>query len=205
LALGLADTRRYARQLALPEVGAEGMERLRAATVVLLGEDVAAQTACLYLEGAGVGRLLRSAPADLAGFRHALLGADAALHLSLDDDGALAAASAAGVPLLVGRVNGGGLELISFRRHRTCGHASPAVTRGGAAARDADPGAAAVVLGTLAASELLFVLLGARAHGPAAQLLRLPLSGGEPARIDLPWPPPCPVCAAAPASTRKPS
>jgi hypothetical protein len=206
LALGLKEARLYARQLALPEVGGAGMERLRRSSVVVFGDDLASCTARLYLEAAGVGRVIAPGiPTDLAGFRDALAGADAAVHLSLDDDGALAAAEAAGVPLLVGRVNEGGVELVSFRRHRSCGHASPAVTQGGPrAARAPEPGAAAVVLATLAANEILFVLLGARDEGPAAQLLRLPLAGGEPARSDLPWPRPCPVCASA-SSERKPS
>jgi hypothetical protein len=197
LPLSLSDTRLYARQLALPEVGAEGMERLRAATVVVTGaaQDLCADTAQLYLRAAGVGQVTRiPPPRGLDHWKAALAPAGAALHFALDDDGALSAAEAAGVPLLVGRVHAGAVELISFRRHRRCGHASPAVTTGASAARDSDPGAAAVVLATLAANEVLFVLLGARSEGPAAQLLRLPLDGGPPARTELPWPRPCPVC-----------
>jgi hypothetical protein len=200
--LGLPEIRRYARQLALPEVGTAGMERLRAARVVVLGGELAGETAVLYLVGAGVGNVAQVArPRDLGGWRAALAGADAALHFSLDDDGALSAAEAAGVPLLVGRVSADTVELISFRRHRTCGHAAPAVTSGTPAASDDAPGAAAVLLGTLAASEVLFMLLGPRAE--AAQLLRLPLAGGEPVRAELPWPRPCPVCGSASVSKEK--
>jgi len=60
---------RYLRQIALPEVGPEGQERLAAASVAVAGQsdgDLAAEIAARYLAAAGVGtvRLIGQAPPD---------------------------------------------------------------------------------------------------------------------------------------------
>src|SRR5512138_3060322 len=62
---------RYARQLLVPGIGAEGQERLFAARVRVVGAGPAAGPALLYLAQAGVGRLWIDdpesvAPADLS-------------------------------------------------------------------------------------------------------------------------------------------
>lgn len=51
-------TRRYARQLFLDEVGADGQRRLLDATVAVEGDGAAAEEAATYLAAAGVGRLV---------------------------------------------------------------------------------------------------------------------------------------------------
>ena len=55
-------SRRYARQLFLDEVGAEGQRRLLEATVALHGEGHAVEEAATYLAAAGVGRVILSPP-----------------------------------------------------------------------------------------------------------------------------------------------
>lgn len=51
-------TRRYARQIFLDEVGADGQRRLLDATVAVAGDGAAAEEAATYLAAAGVGRLV---------------------------------------------------------------------------------------------------------------------------------------------------
>jgi hypothetical protein len=210
--LDLHQTRLYARQIALPAVGPEGQERLAAARVVIFVErdaraaadTIAPDTTALYLRAAGVGDVtVNEIPADESGFAEALRGAQVAVRFAFDDDALMDAVTEAGLPLVVGRINHDVIELLSLRRQRPCRHPSaspdapvPAslplhpVRR---AARDPAPGAAGVVAATLAATEALFVLLQPDRF-PIGQLLRLPLTGGEPTTVAIPWPPGCPLC-----------
>lgn len=74
------EMRRYSRQILLREVGGRGQERLRDATVRLLGEGLVAETAARYLLRAGVGRLLLSTVSEAAAER---------LRQRLSDEGTL--------------------------------------------------------------------------------------------------------------------
>jgi adenylyltransferase/sulfurtransferase len=215
----LPTTRRFSRHLALPEIGGEGQERLCAATVALVGEDLAVETAALYLAGAGVRRLhlvsdapARAAsiaaavgaldaqarvgqvpvPADGRGWLEVLGAVSAVVRSGFDDDALLKAAVRLGVPAVVVRGREDGVDLLAFRRQGPCPHVPLDLPRRRAAAAPQD-GAAAVLAGTLAAAELCWILLDgagrARAHH-----LRLPLDGGEPQGQDISWTPECFLC-----------
>jgi len=76
-------TRRYARQIALPTVGHAGQERILATSVAVLGDGLAARFAARYLEAAGA-RVSRRPDA----------GAQIALDLGAEADAAAGALAA---------------------------------------------------------------------------------------------------------------
>lgn len=55
--LGLSEIRRYSRHLIMPEVGLAGQERLKSASVLIIGMGGLGSPAALYLAASGIGRL----------------------------------------------------------------------------------------------------------------------------------------------------
>jgi hypothetical protein len=207
---------RFARQLALPEVGPAGQERLVRARVAVVGAGLASETAARSLAAAGVGTLrllgalastldesLRGSNPDVALEREAqpregaawlaaLAGVDLVVRSGFDDDALLRAAVRLGTPVVVTRAEGGAADVLAFRKHGPCPHAPLDVPV--QAAASSPPGAADVVAGTLAASEALWILIGDRANTSRARHVRVPLDGRDATSQDIPWTPECFSC-----------
>jgi len=209
---------RYARQIALPQVGPDGQARFCAACVAVVGADLTAEIAARYLAAAGVARLrlIGGADSDGAALDAALRGSNpdvvvervpcpttgdgwvavldgvaAVLRSGFDDDPMLRAAVRRGVPVVAVRGRDEAVELISFRRNGPCVHAPLDVPA--QASAPPSSAAAAVVAGTLGAAEILSTLLG-DAQAPSARHLSLPLDGRPPRVQELPWSPACFAC-----------
>ncbi len=198
MALTPEAVRRFGRQIALPEIGAEGQQRFLAAEVALVGDGTAVTTAQTYLLRAGVGRTRvisrdGGGPADGSAWMTALRGASVVIRSGFEDDAMLNAAIRLGIPAVVMRTGVGGIDLIAFRRQGPCPHAPLDFSRAPAVSAVATDEAAAVLAGTLAATEALWILAHPEAP-PRARHLRLPLDGGSPLAQDIPWTPECFVC-----------
>lgn len=182
------------RQIALADIGAEGQGRFAAAEAAVCGSDLAADTAATYLAAAGVGRIRRivAPPATGAAWLDALRGASIVVRQGFDDDPMLRAAVRLGIPAVVMRAADGQIDVIAFRRQGPCPHADLEIPV--RASERGEGGAAAVVAGTLAATEALWVL-ALPAEGPRARHLRLSLASvGDPVAQEMPWAPECFAC-----------
>jgi hypothetical protein len=217
--MNAATVTRYARQLALPEVGPAGQERLAAARALIVGDGLAAETTARYLAAAGVGALRlvgtsasaawdadlrgsnpevalehRTRPEDGPAWMQALDGVSIIVRADFDDDSMLRAAIRKGVPAIVLRGDEDAADVVSFRAHGPCPHAPLDVAP--LAVIPLPDGAASVVAGTLAAAEALHVLLGGEtpARSGRARHLRVPLDGRDAMAQELPWTPECFMC-----------
>jgi hypothetical protein len=179
------DALRFARQIALPQIGPDGQTRICLARVLVIGGDLAAETAARYLEAGGVGLVISRAalPDDGPGWLAALGVFDLVVRSGFDDDAMLGAAARLGLPVVVVRGRPDRVDLVSYPRRAPAPEAPLEIPPQPATA--SDRGAAAVLAGTLAAAEALTLL----ARGPdpdpvarsaAPRLLRLPLDGGDP-------------------------
>jgi ThiF family len=178
--MNVDEVQRYARQIALPEVGPEGQSRLLGARVLVVGAGAGAETAATYLRAAGVGEVIarQVAPADGAAWLAALAGVDLVVRVGFDDDAMLGAAKRLGLPVVVARAMPAQVDLLSFPRRAPAPEASLEIPARPAAA--ATPGAADVVVGTLAAAEALVRIAAIDGDIGRVRHLRLPLDGGAP-------------------------
>jgi hypothetical protein len=204
--MDVAAVARYARQIALPEVGPEGQSRICAARVLVVGAGAAAETAATYLRAGGVGEVIarQAPPADGGSWLSALAGVDLVVRAGFEDDAMLGASKRLGLPVIVLRATPAQIDLISFPRRAPAPETSLEVPT--QAASPTSPGAADVLAGTLAAAEALIRLarvdevawteLGSAERSPSrggtgtlpgspfregrVRHLRLPLDGGAP-------------------------
>jgi hypothetical protein len=174
---------RYARHIALPEIGPEGQARFARARALVVGDGPTAETAATYLRAAGVGAV-RELPGDIADWLAALDGADVVIRVGFDDDALLGAAARLGVPAVVVHARPDLVDLLSFPRRAPDPNAAMDLPRR-PASFVADRGAPAVLAGTLAAAEALHALLRPAAPDARPRHLRIPLDGGEPLAQDI--------------------
>jgi hypothetical protein len=179
----------FARQIALPEIGPEGQERLGRARVVVVGRDLAAEVAARYLEAAGVGATARVGAPDWPGpdgerWLSVLQGAAVVVRAGFEDDPMLRAAQRLGIPAVVVRADGDAVDLLSFANDTPAPDLPLAVAT--TPPGPAHDGAASVVAGALAAAEAIHGLLGRRPPA-GARHLRVPLDGGPIASQEIPW------------------
>jgi len=174
------DVARYARQIALPEVGPEGQARICAARVAVIGTDLAAETAALYLRAAGVGSVVTMSTAEVR-WRQLLSNVDLIVRSDFDDNPIDAEAARLGLPVIAVRATPDAIDMIAFSGRVPSPDARPDVPFQAATTSAAD-GAAAVLAGTLAAAEALPLIVreSSGPFAPSIRHLRLPLDGREP-------------------------
>ena len=152
---------RFARQIALPEIGPEGQERICGARVLVAGGDLTAEVAALYLRAAGAGTVteIGDLPGDAAGWAAALEGADLVIRSGWDDDPMVPVVRRLGVAAVVVRARAQAVDLLAFPARAP----DPDVTVDVPARRlPHTDGPTSVVAGTLAAAEGLWLLVQGR-------------------------------------------
>jgi hypothetical protein len=185
----VVDVARYARHIALPEIGADGQARISAARVAVVGTDLAAETALTYLRAAGVAHLIplpaprdpgKGQGSDAKAWRDVLSDVDVVVRSGFDDDAMSGVAAVLGLPVVAVRTQADVVDLVSFARRPPLPDATAIAPF--AAAAPSDTGPAAILAGALAAAEALQVLVRAGDVHPAPRIrhLRLPLDGREP-------------------------
>ena len=164
------DVARYARHIALPEIGPEGQARICAARVAVVGSDLAAETAALYLRAAGceVSELQSLSEIDLI------------VRSGFDDMPLDAEAARLGLPVIAVRATGDAVDMVAFSGRVPSPAAQPVPFQDAGTPSTND--AAAVLAGTLAAAEALHLIVreSSGPFTPTIRHLRLPLDGREP-------------------------
>jgi len=179
------DVARYARQIALPEVGPDGQARLGAARVAVVGADLTAEVAATYLRAAGVGQVFEASEfvSDArAGemLKGMVKGFDLIVRSGFDDRPMDGEAARLGLPVIAVRATPDAVDMVSFSGRVPSSEARPEVPFQAAGTTTANNDSA-VLAGTLAAAEALHVLVReAKPFTPRIRHLRLPLDGREP-------------------------
>ena len=186
------DVARYARQIALPEIGAEGQARISAARVAVIGADLTAETAATYLRAAGVGQVFEATQLLSDARAGELLKEmtsqfDLIVRSGFDDAPMDGAAARLGLPVIFVRATPDAVDMVSFSGRVPASDARgdvPFKAAGTPAAGDAQ----AVLAGTLAAAEALHVIVreASGPFSPQVKHVRLPLDGREPLVQEIP-------------------
>jgi hypothetical protein len=169
--LDTATIARFARQIALPEIGPEGQERICGARVVVAGGDLTAEVAALYLRAAGAGTVteMRDLPSDAAGWLATLEGADLVVRSGWDDDPMVPVVRRLGVAAVAVRARAEAVDLLAMPARAP----DPDVTVDVPVHRlPHTDRPTSVVAGALAAAEGLWLLVHGR---PRSRHLSLPI------------------------------
>ena len=184
--LDVDDVARYARHIALPEIGPEGQSRIGAERVAVLGADLTAETAATYLRAAGVGQVFEaaavySALAVSGGSKHMDSAFDLIVRSGFDDTPMDADAARLGLPMIFVRATADAVDMVSFSGRVPSADARAETPFTAAGTPTANDGSA-VLAGTLAAAEALQLIVreSAGPFAPRIRHLRLPLDGREP-------------------------
>jgi hypothetical protein len=171
---------RFARQIALPEVGPDGQARICAAHVLLIGGGIVADTAAQYLRAGGIGGVVAREvpPTDGAAWAEAMAGIDLVLRVGFDDDAMLGAAARLGLPVIAVRAEATRVDLLSFPRRAPTPDAALEIPPRSAA--PSESGAAGVLAGALAATAALTRITGVDDDADRIRHLRFPLDGSPP-------------------------
>jgi sulfur-carrier protein adenylyltransferase/sulfurtransferase len=178
----VVDVARYARHIALPEIGAEGQARISAARVAVVGSDLTAETAATYLRAAGVGQVFEASEIlSDPRLKNTVARFDLLIRSGFDDAPMDGVAARLGMPVIFVRATPDAVDMVSFSGRAPASDARVEVPFKAAATPPARDGSA-VLAGTLAAAEALQVIVR-EATGPfppRIRHLRLPLDGREP-------------------------
>jgi hypothetical protein len=189
--LDVVDVARFARQIALPEIGPEGQSRIGAARVAVFGADLTAATAATYLRAAGVGHVFEASEfvnEALAGqaFKNMPRNFDLIVRSGFDDAPMDGVAARLGLPMIFVRATADAVDLVSFsgRVPSPDARAETPFTAAGTATTD---DGSAVLAGTLAAAEALQVIVreSSGPFSPRIRHMRLPLDGRDPLVQDI--------------------
>jgi len=184
------DVARYARHIALPEIGPEGQTRIGAARVAVVGADLTAETAATYLRAAGVGQVFEATSRGIEGrtgqaFKNLPRNFDLIVRSGFDDTPMDAEAARLGLPMIAVRATPDAIDMVSFSGRVPSPDARPD-TPFTAAGTPATNDASAVLAGTLAAAEALqLIVREAKPFSPRIRHMRLPLDGREPLVQDI--------------------
>jgi hypothetical protein len=193
--LDVVDVARFARQIALPEIGPEGQSRIGAARVVVVGGDLTAETAATYLRAAGVGNLFplpavrgegQAEGSDATDWRALLSNVDLVVRSGFDDTPLDAEVARLGLPAVFVRATPEAVDLVSFSGRVPSSDARAETPFTAAGTPTTDDGSA-VLAGTLAAAEALQVIVreSSGPFSPRIRHMRLPLDGRDPLVQDI--------------------
>lgn len=190
--------------------------------MVVAGDELSAEVCARALAAAGVGRLrlvrrtgplpeivlraLAESNPDVrvetvewpvgAAWLAALRDAAVVVRVGFDDDAMVRACVSLGIPAVVLRNDGAGVDVLSMRRHGPCPHQNLDLPEQRASVPSTN-GPTAVLAAQVASAEALVIIAGATTGEARARHVRVGLDAGPTHATDIPWRPECRACGGA--------